>query len=142
MRTEASTNFAKRMRFVLTPTQLKGLKEHKYSSQGISLLEYYALNSFWSWLVEFVPRWVAPNLITFVGFSASLVTTLAIILQDPNAEGKVRGGQRGGLRGSLQALPAMEDVHVCHLEDQWANEAVDKWVLKHTQIFAFLSSVM
>ena len=91
MRTETSANLAERMRFVLTPTQLKGLKEHKYSSQGISLLEYYGLNSFWSWLVEFVPRWVAPNLITFIGFSASLVTTLATILHDPNAEGKVRG---------------------------------------------------
>ena len=36
-----------------------------------------------------MPLWVAPNLITFVGLMANLITTLFVILYDPNISGQV-----------------------------------------------------
>lgn len=77
------------MRAVLTPSQLNRLKDHQYRTEGASLVEYYFLRHFWDWLVEKVPLWVAPNLITFVGFCVTVVTALVMVLQDLNAEGKV-----------------------------------------------------
>lgn len=86
------------MRFVLTPAQLNGLKSHEYRSQGESILETLVLKRFWRWLVAFLPLSIAPNTITFTGFIIAMVTSLAVVLQDLNAEGKVRGGG-GCVRG-------------------------------------------
>lgn len=77
------------MRFVLTPIQLNGLKNHEYRSQGSSILESLVLKRFWKWLVTFLPDYIAPNLITFTGFVIAMATSLAVVLQDLNAEGKV-----------------------------------------------------
>ena len=80
------------MKSVLTETQLRNLKEHKYSCQGISIVEQY-LQPIWRELVEKLPLWVAPNLITFTGLMVNLVSTAFIVVQDPNGEGKVRRGE-------------------------------------------------
>ena len=80
---------AAEMKEVLTPYQLNRLKDHQYRSEGISLVEHYVLRHFWNWLVERVPLWVAPNLITFTGFCFTVGTALLMVLQDLNAEGKV-----------------------------------------------------
>lgn len=77
------------MRFVLTPDQLNGLKNHEYRCQGSSVLESLVLKKFWKWLVTFLPLYIAPNLITFIGFVIAMTTSLAVVLQDVNAEGKV-----------------------------------------------------
>lgn len=76
------------MRFVLTPVQLNGLKNHEYRSQGTSILESLILKRFWRWLVSLLPLSVAPNLITFTGFIIAMVTSMVVVLPDLNAEGK------------------------------------------------------
>uniref|UniRef100_A0A8C5UIV6 Cholinephosphotransferase 1 n=1 Tax=Malurus cyaneus samueli TaxID=2593467 RepID=A0A8C5UIV6_9PASS len=50
----------------LSPAQLKRLEQHRYSAAGSSLLEPW-LQPYWGWLVEQVPRWLAPNAITMGG---------------------------------------------------------------------------
>ena len=77
------------MKPVLTPIQLEKLKDHKYRSEGGSLIEYYVLQHFWEWLVVRVPLWVAPNLITFVGFCFSVMCTVFTAVADPNGQGLV-----------------------------------------------------
>lgn len=77
------------LRPVLNPSQLQRLKDHKYRSEGVSIIEEYLLVPFWNWLVELIPLWVAPNLLTVIGYVVTVVTSLLIVLQDMNAEGKV-----------------------------------------------------
>ncbi len=74
----------------LTEAQKRNLKDHVYKSQGYSLLEQLFLNRFWSSLVTMLPIWLAPNLITFVGFIIGLGGALSVILQDWNCIGQVR----------------------------------------------------
>lgn len=74
---------------VLSPAQLRGIKDHKYSAQGVSIGDAL-LQTFWNWLVNLVPLWVAPNLITFTGLVVNIVTSVPIIVTDPNCMGKVR----------------------------------------------------
>jgi len=69
---------------VLSPTQLKGLEKHKYSSSGTSLVEPI-FQVYWRWLVELVPRWVAPNTITIVGLIINIVTSLLLMVYCPSA---------------------------------------------------------
>ena len=74
---------------ILSAYQRKMLKEHKYHSEGVSLLEQLFLRRFWQWLVLKIPQWVAPNAITVTGFAVMLSTALCMLLQDLNCEGKV-----------------------------------------------------
>ena len=79
------------MRTILTPLQRKKLKEHVYRSEGIGIIEALVLKKFWAWLVLKFPLWLAPNLMTMIGFIVTLVGALCVILQDLNCEGKVGG---------------------------------------------------
>ncbi|KAI5095429.1 choline/ethanolamine phosphotransferase 1a, partial [Silurus meridionalis] len=68
----------------LSRQQLKRLEEHRYSSEGKSLLEPL-MQPFWCWLVERVPLWVAPNLITIIGLVLNITTTLILTYYCPTA---------------------------------------------------------
>ncbi|PVD33414.1 hypothetical protein C0Q70_04670 [Pomacea canaliculata] len=73
---------------ILSEQQLKRLSEHKYSAGGQSLLEPF-LQPFWRWLVEQIPLWVAPNLLTIAGLVVNIVSTLIIIYYSPDAKSEV-----------------------------------------------------
>lgn len=68
----------------LTNAQLKNLDEHKYSSGGKTLLDPY-FQIYWCWLVEKMPLWVAPNLITIVGLIINVITCTLLCIYSPNA---------------------------------------------------------
>lgn len=36
------------------------------------------MHPFWNWLVQFCPKWVAPNLLTFTGFMLTVVNFFLI----------------------------------------------------------------
>jgi len=52
----------------LGPDILRGFDTYKYSSVDTSPLSQYVMHPFWNQVVKLCPRWVAPNLLTFVGF--------------------------------------------------------------------------
>ncbi|KAF4072738.1 hypothetical protein AMELA_G00266220 [Ameiurus melas] len=68
----------------LSRQQLKRLEDHRYSSEGKSVLESL-MQPFWCWLVEKVPLWVAPNLITTIGLTLNITTTLILAYYCPTA---------------------------------------------------------
>jgi len=70
---------------ILTLQQLTALGSHKYSSEGTSITEP-ALQMLWRWLVEQVPLWVAPNLITIVGLIINVGTSLLLMYYSPDAK--------------------------------------------------------
>jgi ethanolaminephosphotransferase len=47
---------------------LKGFDSYRYSCQDTSPLSKYVMHPFWNLVVKLCPQWVAPNLLTFVGF--------------------------------------------------------------------------
>ncbi|XP_036309224.1 choline/ethanolaminephosphotransferase 1 isoform X2 [Pipistrellus kuhlii] len=68
----------------LSRHQLKRLEEHRYQSAGRSLLEPL-MQRYWEWLVGRVPSWIAPNLITIVGLSINICTTVLLVFYCPTA---------------------------------------------------------
>lgn len=52
----------------LSPEHLRGFQKYKYSSVDTNPVGIYVMHPFWNWLIKFFPRWIAPNLLTFVGF--------------------------------------------------------------------------
>ena len=73
---------------ILTLQQLHALSNHKYSSEGISITEP-VLQVFWRWLVEQIPLWIAPNLITIVGLIINVGTSLLLMYYSPDAKTQV-----------------------------------------------------
>lgn len=73
---------------VLTKEQLKRLAEHKYSSEGSSLVEAL-MQPFWRKVVEWIPIWWAPNAITLAGLIVNAVTVFILMLFSPDAKGEV-----------------------------------------------------
>ena len=74
----------------LSRHQLKRLEEHRSQSAGRSLLEPL-MQGYWEWLVGRVPSWIAPNLITIIGLSINICTTVLLVFYCPTATEQVRG---------------------------------------------------
>ena len=51
---------------------LPGLQKYRYASEDRSLLSYYLLKPTYTRLVEFLPRWLAPNMVTLLGLLFSV----------------------------------------------------------------------
>jgi len=75
---------------ILSQQQLKSLSKHKYSSEGTSITEP-ALQILWRWMVEQIPLWVAPNLITIVGLIINVGTSLLLMYYSPDAKTQAPG---------------------------------------------------
>lgn len=72
----------------LSAAQLRRLEEHRYSAVGESLLEP-PLQLYWTWLLQWIPLWMAPNTITLIGLAINLVTTLVLIFYCPTVTEEV-----------------------------------------------------
>ncbi|XP_070068206.1 ethanolaminephosphotransferase 1 [Drosophila takahashii] len=66
----------------LTEAHLRGFERYKYSSIDTSFLSVYVMHPFWNYCVKFVPKWLAPNVLTFVGFLMTVVNFILIAYYD------------------------------------------------------------
>lgn len=62
----------------LDEAHLKGFERYKYSCVDTSILSVHVMHPFWNWLVQFFPRWIAPNVLTFSGFLLTVITFFLI----------------------------------------------------------------
>ncbi|KAK2102445.1 hypothetical protein P7K49_020112 [Saguinus oedipus] len=85
----------------LSAAQLRRLEEHRYSAAGVSLLEP-PLQLYWTWLLQWIPLWMAPNSITLLGLAVNMLTTLVLISYCPTATEEP--GPRCAAGGALEAL--------------------------------------
>jgi hypothetical protein len=72
-------NAVRRLPNVLTEHQIRRLREHRYASEGTTLLDPY-LQQYWRWLVELCPLWIAPNLLTLVGLAMNIITSVLLMI--------------------------------------------------------------
>lgn len=66
----------------LSKEQLDGFNNYKYNAVDTNPLSIYVMHPFWNKLVELCPMWVAPNLLTFVGFLFTCSTFLIFSYYD------------------------------------------------------------
>jgi ethanolaminephosphotransferase len=57
--------------------------DYKYVSPTCTPLEKYILVPFWEAVVQCVPKWVAPNLLTLAGWICMVVPTILFLILDP-----------------------------------------------------------
>jgi len=78
----------RRLPVILNEQQIKRLKEHKYSSEGTTLLDR-PMQKYWTWLVQYCPLWVAPNLLTIIGLALNIGTSVLLMVLTNGGKEKV-----------------------------------------------------
>jgi ethanolaminephosphotransferase len=72
----------------ISPEGEKGLRSYKYSGADYSLIYKHILGPFAEWAVKtFIPEWMAPNVITLIGFSCSILSHLLVLALFPSIFG-------------------------------------------------------
>ncbi|CAB3996973.1 Ethanolaminephosphotransferase 1 [Paramuricea clavata] len=67
----------------LSAAQLDGFKRYKYSSRDTSPLSVYMMHPFWNKAVKIFPMWLAPNVMTFLGWVLTVAIFLILSYYDP-----------------------------------------------------------
>ncbi|QIW96246.1 hypothetical protein AMS68_001764 [Peltaster fructicola] len=71
----------------LSDDALKHFKTYQYSSVDKSPVSYYVLRHYWNFCVEFLPLWLAPNMVTLLGFFFVIGNIALLNAMDPELEG-------------------------------------------------------
>ncbi|KAI9149682.1 hypothetical protein H9P43_009859 [Blastocladiella emersonii ATCC 22665] len=71
----------------LSERALANLRLYKYSAVDKSPVSKYILQPYWNWAVTLFPMWMAPNMITLVGFGFVWINLLFILLFMPDLAG-------------------------------------------------------
>ncbi|KAF8569035.1 hypothetical protein P879_01024 [Paragonimus westermani] len=69
---------------MLTEQMGRNLITYKYSSRDTSPLANAVMHPFWNWVTQFYPRWVAPNLLTFLGFLLTVAHFILLSFLNPH----------------------------------------------------------
>lgn len=65
------------------------LKTYKYSSVDKSFISNYILKHYWNAFVELLPLWLAPNMVTLLGFFFILSNVICLEIWMPDLVGPV-----------------------------------------------------
>lgn len=68
----------------LNDDHLKGFDNYKYNSKDTGILSIYVMHPFWNWVVQYCPKNIAPNLLTFSGFLCTVAMYLMYAILDYN----------------------------------------------------------
>ncbi|AMD19731.1 HCL420Wp [Eremothecium sinecaudum] len=67
-------------------SSLPHLKEYEYQSEDHSLVSRYILKPYWQQFVKFFPLWMAPNMVTLLGFGFMVFSLCIVLLWNPSLE--------------------------------------------------------
>jgi len=73
----------------ITPDGFKHLDSYKYVSGGYSFLDTNVFNPFWEAVAKLLPMWLAPNLVTFIGFGFMAASYLCMVPYDLTLENTI-----------------------------------------------------
>lgn len=73
----------------LDEDMLRGFDTYKYSAVDTNPLSIYIMHPFWNRVVRLCPSWVAPNLLTFLGFTLMLASWTFLAYHDFHFNGSV-----------------------------------------------------
>lgn len=73
---------------VLSKTDLDMIVAYKYKPGAYTHLDNL-LTPFWNWAVTLLPKWMAPNLVTFIGLVGTTLAAVLLTSYSPGLDGPV-----------------------------------------------------
>ncbi|VDM15648.1 unnamed protein product [Hydatigera taeniaeformis] len=67
---------------LFSEAMIDGVRTHKYSCVDTSPLSNYILHPFWNYIVQYCPKWVAPNTLTVLGFGLTVLNFSMLTFYD------------------------------------------------------------
>ncbi|KAI8959844.1 CDP-alcohol phosphatidyltransferase [Daldinia sp. FL1419] len=83
----APNNSKKAVAECISDDALIHLKSYKYSAVDKSPISNYILRPYWNAFVELLPLWLAPNMVTLIGFMFILVNIALLVIVMPDLVG-------------------------------------------------------
>ncbi|KAM7206947.1 Cholinephosphotransferase 1 [Rhypophila sp. PSN 637] len=83
----ASRNSKEAIAECISDDALIHLKTYKYSAVDKSPISHYILRPYWNAFVELLPLWIAPNMVTLLGFFFILVNVALLVIFMPDLLG-------------------------------------------------------
>lgn len=77
------------MGYYISPKGLEAVKKYQYVGVDKSLLANYIMQPFWRYLVNFLPLWMAPNVVTLLGFICIIFSYVVTALYNPDLTASV-----------------------------------------------------
>lgn len=71
------------------PERAAGLRSYRYQGVDKSPISKYILTPYWNWAVKFLPLWMAPNLVTLLGFLFMVAAYFCVIVFIPDLKREV-----------------------------------------------------
>ncbi|EDO31473.1 predicted protein [Nematostella vectensis] len=68
----------------LNQEEINGFDRYKYKSMDTSPVSNYITHPFWNFIVEYFPKWLAPNLMTFTGWGMLFMVYAVTSYYDPH----------------------------------------------------------
>ncbi|XP_030026133.2 ethanolaminephosphotransferase 1 [Manduca sexta] len=78
----------------LSKQHLQGFNKYKYSAIDTSPLSNYVMHPTWNFITKFIPKWIAPNVITFAGFLCMVAAVVLLTVYDYDWRASVRWTER------------------------------------------------
>jgi ethanolaminephosphotransferase len=72
------------------PERAAGLRSYRYRGIDKSPISKYILTPYWIWAVGFLPPWMAPNLVTLLGFLFMIAAYAVVLWRVPDLQGSGR----------------------------------------------------
>lgn len=77
--------------WVLSELSLQRVAAYKYAAGNSTPLEL-CLNHYWNWTVQFLPLWLAPNLVTLLGLCFMVASAGLVVARDPGLTAPLEPG--------------------------------------------------
>lgn len=61
-----------------------GLRAYRYRGIDKSPISKYILTPYWNWAVRLLPKWMAPNLVTLIGFMFIVAAFVTVVIFIPD----------------------------------------------------------
>lgn len=72
-----------------TPERAAGLRAYRYRGVDKSPISKYILTPYWNWAVGLLPLWMAPNLVTLIGFMFMILAYITVLIFIPDLKSPV-----------------------------------------------------
>ncbi|KAI0995614.1 hypothetical protein K3495_g12566 [Podosphaera aphanis] len=86
------------------------LKSYQYSSVDKSLTSNYILKHYWNGFVKLLPLWLAPNMVTLLGFLFILINVVLLVIFMPDLQGPAQSWLYYNFAFGLWMYSTMDNV--------------------------------
>lgn len=102
--------FLSQHREMYEPERAAGLRSYRYKGVDKSPISKYILTPYWNWAVTFLPMWMAPNLVTLLGFMFMIAAYFVVVAVVPDLKSEIHPAFYFGFAACFWIYSTMDNI--------------------------------